>query len=264
MLALTRKLQPVGPGRKRTRPVKKVAAPPVPVVKAAPLSARAGSPLDRRRTMKQLAAALALLAAATAPLAAQDAAVRGTFVTLLGTDTLAVERFARTADRLEGTVRERSSGTIGYTVPLAKGGRATGARVRAWGAGADTSAAPAQQLSLSFSADTAIMQVGAQDRRVAAPAGTMPYLNLSFAQLELVLQQARLRGERAAVPLLLLPAGQVLEAAVHFTGERTATVRLANVELQADLAADGRLLGGRVPAQNLSFHRTDANGRAVR
>ena len=38
MLALTRKLQPVGPGRKRTRPVKKVAAPPVPVVKAAPLT----------------------------------------------------------------------------------------------------------------------------------------------------------------------------------------------------------------------------------
>jgi hypothetical protein len=79
---------------------------------------------------RPLATALALIAALSLPgpgLVAAQGTEQGGFVTRLGSDTLAVERFTRTANRLEGerVLRVPRTALIRYVATLGKDGRVT-------------------------------------------------------------------------------------------------------------------------------------------
>ena len=146
-----------------------------------------------------VAAALAAIVNGCAPSATQTAAVpamagpeTGAFIVRLGADTVAVERFTRTADRLEGEMIARTPNTrIGhYVVTLGPGGQPTRAEYTL--RRPDGSAVPNafRSATLTFTSDTVVstvMRDTAITRRVAAR-NAFPTLVTSFAMVELGLR----------------------------------------------------------------------------
>jgi hypothetical protein len=138
--------------------------------------------------------------------------VAGAFIVRLGSDTIFVEQYARTADRLEGDQISRVAvrTTLRHFVAtLDAQGSIT--RYDVTGRPASEGASPLQQASMTFTADTATVQltVGDSSRtvRVAAPAGTIPYVNSSYALIELLTQRARAQAGGEPVLFQVLPIG---------------------------------------------------------
>lgn len=155
--------------------------------------------------------ALALLA--PLPLLAQGkpAPATGAFVVRLGTDTVVVERYVRTADRLEAWSVNRSPATIArhYVVTLRDGAPV---RLEYDGGRADGSQ-PVARLTMDFAADTTTLSVkrgdSTQTLKFATPAGTLPAVGNSFALTELAIGRFLAgRADSAAIPLLQLGANR--------------------------------------------------------
>ena len=146
---------------------------------------------------------------APAALTAQQTAA-GAFIVRLGSDTIFVEQYARTPDRLEGDQISRlaTRTTVRHFVAtLDSHGNIT--RYEVTGRSAGEGAAPAQRASITFTGDSATVQLPLGDSsrmlRVAAPAGTLPYVNSSFSLIELLTQRAPARPGGEPVLLHVLP-----------------------------------------------------------
>lgn len=205
-----------------------------------------------------LAAALSGLAlcAGSAPLGAQQPQ-RGAFVVMRGADTLAVERYQRTASSIEGTMMERVTGMrIGYRIPMTPAGAPAGIAIRVWRASAPDTAPPIQQGEIRFSGDTAIVtQMGlAQPLRIPVPAGTLPFINLSGISLEQIVRRAR-AGGLTSVPVLV----NTNLVAVSFAalGAGSAVLGFAGTEMRLKLDAGGNVLSALVPSQGVRFLRAE-------
>lgn len=139
----------------------------------------------------------------SAPAAAPET---GAFVVTLGSDTLAVERFTRTADRLSIDAVVTSPQTIRRTIAVDfTGGAPSQFSVATIRPGA---AAPRpQSFMIRYGADSATLEArlvpdSLQTRRFAAPPGTLPMLGNSFALLEnLTMYARRSAGDSVAVPV---------------------------------------------------------------
>ena len=203
----------------------------------------------------RLALAAALLAGAARPGAAQPAA----FVVLRGADTLAAERYTRAADRVRG---ERALGAAGIrqTYDLALGAAETVASIAGavYRTGAGAGAAPLQEYAATFDSAGVVFRAGGREQRHAAPARSLPFVNLSAAILEQLVRRARaVGGDRAEVPVVVLAGAQNATASVRWLGADSASVTLG-VEVRAHVARDGTLLGAAVPAQQVRFVRVGA------
>jgi hypothetical protein len=138
----------------------------------------------RRAVWKSLAVAGALALAAGASGAAQT---QGMFVVLSGTDTVSVERFTRTPDRLTGEIETRVAGRtsrVTYSILASSTGRPVRLEYSLTVPQMGLSTA-----SLDVSADSAIGPVMYSEResffRGAVPTGAVPLLYpLSIAMLE--------------------------------------------------------------------------------
>jgi hypothetical protein len=135
--------------------------------------------------------------------AARAAADAGAFVVRLGTDTVAVERFTRTGDRVEGDVFNRTGAAprvTHYVVTLDAAGRPTRAELRT--RRPDGSAVPNSALgaTITFRGDSAFADVQLPDStahfKVDAPAGAVPSIQNSFAMWELALRSLRTAGRQ--------------------------------------------------------------------
>jgi hypothetical protein len=166
-----------------------------------------------QRTSHALAAsvtaALALSLSACAPPAGQRAASSaitapetGAFIVRLGTDTVAVERFTRTADRLEGDIIVRTPNTrIGhYVVTLGPGGQPTRAEYTLRRPDGSPVANAPRFATLTFGPDTVVsvvMRDTATTRRIAAR-NAFPSVPTSFAMVELGLRSLVASGRDSA------------------------------------------------------------------
>jgi hypothetical protein len=219
----------------------------------------AAMPLPNR-CLLGLVAALVIPAA----LSAQAAADSGTFVIRRSGDTVATERFSRTATTLEGTlaIHNGRSTSQAYraviapdaTLPLievtvredADSGRSKGRLV--------------QQARVIFKEDSAAVDDingrGLQTRVIGTQRGAIPYLNLSFALLEQAVRRSRAGPSLAAgVAFFNLGGGQTVDGKVATMGNDSLRVAIGTVEFHLRVAPDGRVLGGRIPAQNLVVDR---------
>ncbi|MDQ3998243.1 MAG: DUF2911 domain-containing protein [Gemmatimonadota bacterium] len=165
--------------------------------------------LLERRALAAAATAACIASTACAPPVSQTAAgsainapETGAFIVRLGADTVAVERFTRTADRLEGDLVTRTPNTriAHYVVTLAPSGRPTRAEYTLRRPdGSPVPNAP-QSGTLAFAADTVVsvvMRDTAITRRIAARNG-FPGLGLSFALVELGLRALVASGRDSA------------------------------------------------------------------
>lgn len=162
-------------------------------------------------TAKIASAALALLAAGEA---AAQAPATAYIVTRLGTDTVAIERYTRTNDKLEGDLllRYPRVRTIHYLADLGPGGEIRSMTTASRRPNADPKAPPAMQVTTRFGDGLAAIEVARDGTRDTATSGRKPYhggatptLNLtppSYGIYEQLLSSARLGRDTVSYALI--------------------------------------------------------------
>ena len=189
------------------------------------------------------------------------------FAVLRRGDTVAVERFERGDPKWSGTLEIRTQPVPQYEV---------WSLVRAPDRGVvlmevtekeepvDARSKPRiiQQARLIFKDDSvaidAVTSGGLMTRLYQTQAGAMPYLNLSFAMIDLAVYEARRRQPSGVgsvpVPLFNLAGGRTVDATVTL-GAGRATVQVGAVAIECVLLPDGRLGSATIAAQELRAER---------
>jgi hypothetical protein len=198
-----------------------------------------------------------------------QAADSGAFLVRHGQDTVATEHFSRSTTRLEGTLKLRNSqGTseryaavvapdatlplIEVTVQEGPDSGATRPRV-------------IQRARVIFKQDSvAIDEVGRAGlvtRVLGTEQGAVPYLNLSFALLEQAVRRARAASGGSSVPFFNLGGGQTVVGKLSALGTDSLRLDIGNTRYHLRLDAQGRLLGARIPVQDVLVERLSSGLR---
>jgi hypothetical protein len=212
------------------------------------------------------------------PASAQDTL---RFVTRLGNDTVAVERYTRVGDRIEGrqVIRAPQTAVKDYRMYLRPDGS-----VGRW---EFTSRTPtgevAWQSSIDFRGDSALIrfrQGGTErTRRVAAPYGSVPWLIYSPAVYEPAIAYARRSGTQPLKAGMVTLGGSPYPLEVRVHGDTAEVTNVAG-ENRVQVDAQGRVvvfdartstehyLAERVPSLNMdsltaSFAARDTQGRGL-
>jgi hypothetical protein len=214
-----------------------------------------------------MSAGAVLHAQTAAPEAASGDTVpgeRGVFIIRHAGDTVATERFSRTATALQGTLAIRNSkGTLqayqavvapDATVPLIE------VTVRESRDSGQTNGKVLQRARVIFKEDSAAVDdmggQGIQTRVLSTERGAVPYLNLSFALLEQAVRRWRAAAPvSSGVPFFNLGGGQTLDARVSKLGADSISMAIGSVVFHLRVDAEGRVLGGAIPAQQLVAER---------
>lgn len=204
-----------------------------------------------------------LVLAGPAVLRAQTATDSGAFVLLHARDTVAVEQFSRSPTKLEGTLvlrntkktSQRYSAVIApdATLPLIE------VTVREGVDSGPRKAKIVQRARVIFKQDSvAVDQVGDAGlitRVFGTEAGAVPYLNLSFALLEQAIRRARVTPGGAKISFFNLGGGQTLDAKVASLGTDSLKLDIGDIQFHLRVDSTGRVLGGRIPVQNVVVER---------
>ena len=224
----------------------------------------------KRSTLGILALAL-VLAANTAGAQGKSAKARakarkpappvvGAFIVRLGTDTVAVEQFAKSSDKLEGDVVLRSPTTrvIHYVATLDKTGTVTRMESAIRPGNAAPDSPPTQAFLVTWEGDTANVEVRRADSvrtlRVASRPGTVPYINNSYALYELALRKAI--NAKDSIALAVYPVGvqNVAMLNARRVGRDTVYLTTQNGVLQARIdRKTGEILGSRIVGGTQQF-----------
>jgi hypothetical protein len=196
----------------------------------------------------RLALAALALSLAAAPAAAQES---GAFIVRLGRDTLAVEQFTRTADRIQGTLVTRAPRTTirTYTAELRPDG--TIGRLEVTSRVPSTPDQPPQTVTMTMGADSVEMRTvrgdSVRDAKVAA-AGAFPWVGNSYALAEPVLRHAAARGLDSVAVVTVGPGARQAGAASFIRrGADSVLIRTTPGVTRARVDAQGRVLGAHSP-----------------
>ncbi|HEV8235221.1 MAG TPA: hypothetical protein VGP84_11525, partial [Gemmatimonadaceae bacterium] len=178
-----------------------------------------------------------------------------TFIMLMGTDTLAIERVTRTANHLDGDfVSPTRGGRVRYAGTLAADG--TMPKIETWAyRGADTTGVHA---TMQLQGDSMVVDVPGRTMRFPTKPGAIVYFNPSMGLLEQALIRAHsLGGPSAEVPLFASEGGATVPLTVTWVGSDSAHVSLGGVMMNVALGVDGRITGITAPSQNVRVVRVD-------
>lgn len=208
---------------------------------------------------------LLALAAVLAPIClhAQTVADSGVFVVRHANDTVATESFARTETGIQGTLTVHNSvaSSQWYSAVLAPDGTVPliEVTVRQNGDSGRAKGKIVSRARIIFREDSAAVDE-ANDRGMrtfvfGTQRGAIPYLNLSFALLEQAVRRARAPSSASEVPLFNLGGGQTVGGKVSALGADSVSMAIGAVEYHLRLDPAGRLIGGRIPAQDVVVER---------
>lgn len=174
----------------------------------------------------------------------------GAFIVRLGNDTLLVEQYRRTATTLEGDQVARSARATSvrhFTAAFDRHGGVT--RYELVGRVAARPDAPPQTLRVTFDADTAVVTLVSGDsshsERLQLQGGAVPYVDRSYALVELLTRQARAVGRLPYVaPLLSLGSlSQVAATVSRGTGDSVVVVIGDDPPVRVRVDSGGTILG---------------------
>jgi len=218
--------------------------------------------------IRSLARFLALAAGAclaTTRLPAQSVpSDSGTFVIRRAADTVATERFARTATTLEGTLALRNTkGTSQvYHAVVAPDASVALIEVTVRERADTTQSKPriVQRARVIFKEDSAavddVTNHGLQTRVFGTERGAVPYLNLSFALIEQAIRRSRASDPGGGqVPFFNLGGGQTVDGKLSPLGADSLALAIGSVEFHLRVDSSGRVLGARIPAQQVVVDR---------
>lgn len=194
---------------------------------------------------------------------AQTATDSGGFIVRHGRDTVATERFTRSATQLKGTLSLRNPGRTSEqysavvapdaTLPLIE------VTVREGVDSGSVKARIRQRARVIFKEDSAAVdevgESGLITRVFGTEVGALPYLNLSFALLEQAVRRARAANRGTQVPFFNLGGGQTVIARLTPFGGDSLRMDIGDTRLHLKFDGQGRLLGGRIPVQDVIFER---------
>jgi hypothetical protein len=193
----------------------------------------------------------------------------GAFVIRHAADTVAIERFTRTPTGLTGTLEIRNSKSTSQSYKAVVAPDASVALIEVTVKERPMNEAGTRVVHSArviFKEDSAAVddmsQHGLQTRVFGTERGAVPYLNLSFALLEQAVLRSRAPGAAGGiVPLFNLGGGQggggkTLDAKVSPLGGDSLLVAIGQVEFHLRVDQAGRVLGGRIPAQDVVVERT--------
>ena len=214
-------------------------------------------------TIRSVHLALALVVSAPALARAQTVSDSGTFVVRHGRDTVATEQFTRSETRLEGTLfiqdtkktNQRYTAVIApdATLPLME------LTVREGTDSAGRRARVSQRARVIFKEDSVAVDAiggdGLQTRIFQTDRGAVPYLNLSFVLLEQALRRARVSPDTSQVTFFNLGGGQTLTGRISRSAPDFLRLVIGNVEYHLRVDRAGRVLGGRIPTQDVVAER---------
>ncbi len=191
---------------------------------------------------------------------ARAADEHGAFVVTAANDTIALERFERTGNKLAGALVFRLAGLrFDYALTLASDGTVRHMDNAVRTASADPSTAPTQAAVLDWQADSIIAEIQpAGVQRLKSRVGSLPYVNPSILMLELVVQRSLATTPPLdSVPLFAVSGGRTLMTSVKHIGTDSVIVSLGVAEFCMRVRAGGELVSGRVPSQGVVFRRVD-------
>ena len=174
----------------------------------------------------------------------------GQFLVRLGRDTLALEQYTRTADRLEGEQVIRSPRTVHrlYTATFGTGGAIERFELITH----NVSGGPGpleRRATAAFSGDSVVMTIPRGDStatmRVKTGPGALPFVDQGWGLVEEVARRARAAGsERYTIAMLPLGTDELWEVTATPTGSDSMTIVLGVLgPMHARVDGQGRLLG---------------------
>jgi hypothetical protein len=178
------------------------------------------------------------------------AAQSGTFVVTLGNDTIAIEQYTRTPERLEGEQVVRSPRTQHRIYTATFGARGAIERFELVTHNVSGEPGPAEtKATIEFRGDSAIAQLPRGDstvtERTKVPAGALPYCGQCYAFIEEAIRRSRsARGDRYTTAILPLGADEPWTVEVARLGRDSATITLGPIGLlRMHVDDQGTLLG---------------------
>lgn len=221
------------------------------------LSVRAGARLARFGAI--IVAVPVVFGCATSPAASPVASVtppsqslatstqRGAFVVRLGNDTVTVEQYTRSGNRVEGDVLQRAPTTFiaHYVLTLHTDG--TPQRMELASRRPDGSLLPngVRSVTVLYGRDTVTTQIMRDTlvtTRIVAP-GAFPYINNSFALFETWLGRLRMTGtDTTTIPLLTAGAAQPTGWPARIVGPDAARVWYFGAPQHVVLDREGRIV----------------------
>ncbi|MGH7593606.1 MAG: hypothetical protein ACRELE_07125, partial [Gemmatimonadales bacterium] len=151
--------------------------------------------MNRLHLMSTRGAAIAVLLGA-GTLSAQRTADRGAFLMRLGVDTIAIERFERTGDTIQGTISVTGQPRLVYVAVLGPAFSVGSLSLNVFREMAADSA-PLQRIGIAMRDDSVFADINGMPRRFATRPGAAPLLNNSFALAEVLTRHARAVGDSA-------------------------------------------------------------------
>jgi hypothetical protein len=237
-----------------------------------PITSPATEPTMRASLIFCLVLFAPSVARAQASASAAAAAQRGdsgTFLIRRGADTVATEEFTRSGVALDGRLLFKAHKHLSerYHAIVAPDGTLPLVEVTVRN-GPDSGSVQAkftQRTRVVFRDDSvAVDDAGGRGLKtlvLGTERGAMPYINLSFALLEQAVRRARMFGAGGAeVPFFNLSgtgrqSGQTVRGKVTPVGNDSVAVAIGAVEFRLSVDSEGRLLGGGIPAQQLTVER---------
>jgi pimeloyl-ACP methyl ester carboxylesterase len=190
----------------------------------------------------------------------RESAERAAFIMTVGADTLGVETFSRTPQTLTGEIVGRQIGRFHYTASLTPEALVSRWEMSAWLPNAAASAPPMQVADIVFRGDSVIATLTAggatQTQRFQTEPGALPTYPTSIALLEQTVRRAHvIGGDHVEIPLFALAGGTTIRAAVARLGPDSVTIAVGGAQVRLRVDDEGRVLGGTIPAQNLTITR---------
>jgi hypothetical protein len=197
------------------------------------------------------------------PVLAQTVSDSGTFIIRHARDTIAIERFTRSETRLEGTlfIKDKNKTNHRYKALVAPDGTLPlfELTIREGTDSAGRKARVTQRARVIFKEDSVAIDAiggdGLQTRVFETARGAVPYLNLSFAMLEQAVRRARLSPDTSKVAFFNLGGGQTLTASISRLGGDSLRLDIGNLQYRLRVDQAGRILGARIPAQDVVAER---------
>lgn len=209
-----------------------------------------------RRLARRLSFTLVLTGLLT--MGARAAETQGGFVMTAGRDTIALERFERLGDRIQGAMLFKLAGLrFDHVVTLAADRTVLRFETQVRPANAALGTPPAQAAVLEWHGDSVWVDVKpGKPEHLGTEPGSIPYVNPSMMSLELLVRRAfSATPPLDSVPMFAVSGGRTGIARLKYPARDSVLLYLGVVEFRLRVSPDGSLLSGSVPAQNVAFER---------
>ena len=194
-------------------------------------------------------------------LRAQSVGESGAFLLRAKADTVVIERFTRSADTLQGSVSTKGLPRVDYVAALGADNTVRTLSLAVFASNAKADDVPMQRVRFTMQGDSAVADIAGRMLRIATKAGAIPWVNNSYALLELLTARARAAGGAAEVPLLVVSGGVTLTTTSKPLGTDSLVVTIAGQEQHLRVDAKGRIGGGSVRSQQIEVIRV--SGAAI-